>query len=327
MSCAARSVVCIVTPGTPGANNGNWRTAARWSEMLRDRLEVIVQTGWEGEDASILVALHARRSAASIERFAAAYPGRPIVVVLTGTDLYGDLPTKPEVGASLDHAHRIVVLQDDALRFLEPRWRDKARVVLQSAPALAPAAKARDRLDCVVVGHLREEKDPRTLFAAMRLVPREAAIRVRHIGAPLDEALAAEARALAHDDMRYTYEGGMTHDVTREAMRQAHLLVHPSIMEGGANVIVEAITAGTAVVASRVSGNVGMLGADYPGLFEARDASGLAGLLVKAWKDAAWRDVLSQACERRAPLFRPEAERAALLEVLEGVIRPRPSPG
>jgi putative glycosyltransferase (TIGR04348 family) len=265
------------------------------------------------------VALHARRSAPSIQRFAAAHPGRPIVVVLTGTDLYRDLPGSAEAAASLDRADRIIVLQEDALARLEPRWRDKARAIFQSAPALAPAAKPADTLECVAVGHLRDVKDPRTLYAAMRLLPREAAIRVRHIGMPLDEALAAEARALARDDPRYTYEGGMAHDATREAMRRTHLLVHPSIIEGGANVIVEAITAGTAVVASRVSGNAGMLGADYPGLFEARDASGLAGLLVKAWKEPAWRAVLWDACARRAALFTPEAERVALVEVLEGV--------
>jgi glycosyltransferase involved in cell wall biosynthesis len=88
------------------------------------------------------------------------------------------------------------------------------------------------------------------------------------------------------------------------------------VVEGGANVIVEAVTAGTAVVASRISGNVGMLGPDYPALFEPRDASALAAFLVKAWKEPAWRDVLWNACAKRAPLFRPEAERAALVEVL-----------
>jgi putative glycosyltransferase (TIGR04348 family) len=327
MPSAARPVVCITTPGTPGANNGNWRTAARWSELLRDRCEVIVQTEWDGKPADILVALHARRSAGSIERFALAHPGRPIVVVLTGTDLYRDLPESGEAIASLDRADRIVVLQDDALRLLEPRWRAKAQVIFQSAAATAPAPEPRDRLECVMVGHLRAEKDPLTLFAAMRHVPREVPIRMRHIGAPLDEALATGARALALEDPRYVYLGGLSHEAARAAMSQANLLVHPSVVEGGANVIVEAITAGTPVIASRISGNVGMLGSDYPGLFEARDARGLAGLLVKAWKEPAWRDVLRDACALREPLFRPEAERAALLKVLTTGDRPLLSRG
>ena len=318
-----RLVVCIVTPGTPAANNGNWRTAARWSELLGDRCQVIVQTEWDGSDADVLIALHARRSAASVRRFAAAHPGRGIGVVLTGTDLYRDLPGRAEAIASLDHARHIVVLQEDALGLLEPRWREKAHTIYQSAPALAPMRKSSERLECVAVGHLRPEKDPDTLFRAMRLLPGDLPIRMRHIGAPLDEALGAQAIALAHAEPRYVYEGAMTHDVTRQAMREAHLLVHPSIMEGGANVIVEAITAGTAVLASRMSGNVGMLGAGYPGYFATRDASGLAALLVKAWKDPSWRAVLEEACASRAALFRPEAERQALVSLVDALAAAR----
>jgi putative glycosyltransferase (TIGR04348 family) len=317
MASTDRLVVCIVTPGTPAANNGNWRTAARWSELLGDRCRVIVQTEWDATAPDVLIALHARRSAASVRRFAAAFPGRGIGVVLTGTDLYRDLPESTEAGATLDRADRIVVLQEDALRLLEPRWREKAEVIFQSAATLPRAGKPNDRLECVAVGHLRAEKDPGTIFAAMRALPRELPLRFRHIGAPLDEALGAQAAALAREDRRYVYEAAMTHDVTRQAMREAHLLVHPSIMEGGANVIVEAITSGTAVIASRMSGNVGMLGADYPGYFETRDASGLADLLVKAWKEPAWRAVLEEACARREPLFRPEAEHRAVRALVE----------
>ena len=319
MPSTDRLVVCIVTPGTPAANNGNWRTAARWSGLLGDRCQVIVQTEWDGSQADVLIALHARRSAGSVRRFAAAYPGRGIGVMLTGTDLYRDLPESAEAIASLDHASCIVVLQDDALGLLEPRWREKARVIYQSAPALAPVRKPDDRLECVAVGHLRAEKDPETLFRAMRLLPGDLPIRLRHIGAPLDEALGAQAIALAQAEPRYVYEGAMTHDVTRQAMREAHLLVHPSIMEGGANVIVEAIAAGTAVLASRMSGNVGMLGTSYPGYFETRDASGLAALLVKAWKQPSWRAVLEEACASRAALFRPEAERQAVVSLVEAL--------
>lgn len=308
-----------MTPGTSAANNGNWRTAARWSGMLDDRCRIIVQTEWDGSEADVLIALHAKRSAASIERFAAAHPGRGIGVVLTGTDLYRDLPGSSEAVASLDRADRIVALQDAALQRLEPRWRAKTQVIFQSAAPLPALARPRDRLDCVAVGHLRAEKDPRTLHAAMRLIPRDVPIHMRHIGAPLDEKLAAEARELARDDSRYVYEGPMTHDVTRRAMQEAHLLVHPSIMEGGANVIVEAIAGGTPVVASRVSGNVGMLGSRYPGLFEPGDASGLASLLARAWKEAGWRDVLGVSCESRAALFRPEAERDSVRSLVEAL--------
>jgi len=43
--------------------------------MLRDRYKVIVQSEWRGEQADAMLALHARRSAASIEAFHQARPG------------------------------------------------------------------------------------------------------------------------------------------------------------------------------------------------------------------------------------------------------------
>jgi putative glycosyltransferase (TIGR04348 family) len=312
MASLAKPVVCIVTPGTRSANNGNWRTAVRWAGMLRDRYRPIVQTAWSGERADVLIALHARRSAESIARFHERAEGRRMAVVLTGTDLYKDLPDSREAAASLDGADRIVVLQDDALRLLPAQWRRKAQVIFQSAPLLATRPKARGRLDCVMVGHLRDEKDPRTLFEAVRRIPRELAIRVRHIGAPLDPALGDAARALAQEDPRYRYVGALPHGLARVAIQRAHVLVHPSVVEGGANVIVEAVTAGTPVIASRISGNVGMLGRDYPGFFAPRDAQALAKRLVQALEEPAALACLRSACARRKRLFRPQAEAAAI---------------
>ena len=280
--------------------------------MLGDHCKVIVQTEWNGKDADILLALHARRSASSVANFSAKHPERPIIVVLTGTDLYKDLPGDQDAIRSLDAARRIVVLQEDAQRMLDPRWREKSRVIVQSARALEPGRKPRDRLDLVAVGHLRMEKDPHTLFAAMERIPRGLPIVLRHIGASLDDALAREARALAKRDPRYRYLGGLPHGVTRTLMKNAHFLVHPSILEGGANVVIESVTAGTPVLASRISGNVGLLGSDYGGYFESRDASGLAGLIVRASGDSKFRTALARQCALRRPLFSPAAEARAL---------------
>ena len=317
MRSAAKPVVCIVTPGTRNANNGNWRTAVRWAELLRDRYRVIVQTAWDGTAAAAVIALHARRSADSIARFHDAADRGGLAVVLTGTDLYRDLPQSAAAASSLDMADRIVVLQDDAQRLLGPAWRAKSQVIFQSARPLAARRKPPDRLDCVVVGHLRDEKDPLTLFRALAEVPETIPIRLRHIGAALDAKLTQAARDLASRDPRYRYAGALPHGLTRAAIARAHLLVHPSVVEGGANVIVEAITSHTPVVASRISGNVGMLGADYPGYFEPRDASGLASRLVRAWENHAWLRGLGAACGARRPLFQPAAERRALRALVE----------
>jgi putative glycosyltransferase (TIGR04348 family) len=258
-----------------------------------------------------LIALHAHRSAASIAQFRSASQGR-IGVVLTGTDLYRDLPDSPDAIASLDTADRIVVLQEDAPALLRARWREKAEVIFQSAQPLATQRKKSGRLDCVIVGHLREEKDPRTLFAAVETLPRDLAITFRHIGDALDRELGRAARELARRDPRYRYAGALPRGLARAALKAAHLLIHPSVVEGGANVIVEAITAGTPVIASRISGNVGMLGRDYPGYFEPRDASGLAHRLEQALREPGYLRSLRAACGERAALFRPAAEARAV---------------
>ncbi len=281
--------------------------------MLRDRYRPIVQTAWEGERADALIALHARRSAESIARFAAEAGPRRMAVVLTGTDLYKDLPAgNREAARSLDLADRIVVLQEHALGALEPSWRNKADVIFQSAPLLARRARPAGRLDVIVVGHLRAEKDPATLFAAVRALPAGLPIRIRHVGSALDAELGNQARALERAEPRYRYSGALPHGLARNAIARAHVLVHPSVVEGGANVIVEAVTAGTAVIASRIAGNVGMLGEDYPGYFEPRDAAGLAALLVRALEEPRFAERLRRACVARRPLFRPAAETRAV---------------
>jgi putative glycosyltransferase (TIGR04348 family) len=280
--------------------------------MLRDRYRVIVQTGWKGERADAMIALHARRSAASIAAFHEHSGSAHLAVVLTGTDLYRDLPESAEAAHSLDVARRIVVLQDDGLRFLTPGWRRKAEAIFQSAAPVASRKRPRDRLACVVVGHLREEKDPRTLFRAIERLPADLAIRVDHIGTALELELGREAEDLAARDARYRYLGALPAGRTRAAIAAAHVLIHPSIAEGGANAIAEAVVSGTGVIASRISGNVGMLGRDHPGYFEAGDESGLARRLVQACGDREFRRALLQASARRKALFSGAKEARAV---------------
>ena len=310
-----------MTPGTREANNGNWRTARRWAGFLAGIARPIVQTEWNGEPVDVAIALHARRSAVSIERLKALRPEVPLVLVLSGTDLYRDLPASAEARRSLELADRIVALQEDALAHVPREHRGKCLVIHQSSRRLAAARKPAGRLDCVAVGHLREEKDPRTLGRAISLLDTDLPIRVRHIGAPLDPVLGREARDLMARDARFRWSGAIPHGLARAAIRKAHVLVHPSRMEGGANVIVEAITAGTCVVASRVSGNVGMLGRSYPGYFEAGDAQGLARLLRSLAERPSRLAALKRACAARRSLFTPAREKRALRLLVQGLLR------
>jgi glycosyltransferase involved in cell wall biosynthesis len=91
-------------------------------------------------------------------------------------------------------------------------------------------------------------------------------------------------------------------------------------MEGGAHVVIEAVRSGTPVIASRIDGNLGLLGQAYDGCFAPGDAAGLATLLQQARGDADMLPHLQAQCAARAPLFAPEAEAATLHQLLAGLL-------
>lgn len=315
----------IVTPALADANNGNWQTARRWASMLRPAYRVRLAAGWSGGDESLMIALHARRSAASVAAWRAAAPRRPLVLVLTGTDLYRDIDVDPSAASSLAAADRLVVLNQLGAQRLPPALRGRCRVVLQSCPARQSLAHTDRHLRAVMVGHLRAEKDPQTYFRAARRLAARQDILLDHIGQALDTALGDEARALAQSHPPYRWLGALPHARTRERIQKAHVLVHPSRMEGGAHVVIEAVRSGTPVIASRIDGNVGLLGDDYGGYFPPGDDAALATLLERARDDADMLPVLRQQIARCAPRFAPEAERAALhLIVAELLASPNP---
>ena len=313
-----------MTPALANANNGNWQTAKRWSQMLRTHCRVALLDHWQGEPADVLVALHARKSADSIHRWASCRPRRPLVVVLTGTDLYRDIHVDASARRSLELADRLVVLHEGGIEDLPAPYRAKAGTCYQSTPARLPLAKTGQHLRCVMVGHLREEKAPRTYFEAVRRLGRRHDMWFDHIGAALDPALGAEARDLQRDFPHYRWLGALPHATARDRIQRAHVLVHTSRIEGGAHVVMEAIRSGTPVLATRISGNVGMLGSDYAGYCEPGDADGLAAWIERCRDEPAILAQLSRQCAARAPLFEPERERATLLTLIDDLLeKPR----
>lgn len=313
----------VATPAGAGTRNGNRHTALRWATLLRARgHRVRVALAWNGEPCDALIALHARRSADSIARFAAT--GKPLVVTLTGTDLYRDLPQSAEAKRSLQLADRVIVLQEAALAELDRATRRKARVVYQSADPRVRRAPPADRFRVCVIGHLRAEKDPLRAAMALALVagPR---IQLIHIGAALDPVLGKEAEGWMAREPRYRWLGGLPHGRTLAWLAKSHVLVVSSVMEGGANVIAEAARIGTPVLASRVSGNVGMLGARYPGYYPLGDEAALAALIARAASDRKFLRSLHGALRERRHLFAPAAERRALAVVVDEVLERRSS--
>jgi len=315
--------VVIVTPALRAANNGNWKTAWRWQRHLAERCKVRIVAAWPDAQASgdqLMIALHARRSAASIAAWAAEHPGRGLALALTGTDLYRDIQFDADAQHSLQRAQILITLQEKAPEALPAEVRGKAQVIYQSTSSRRTLEKSDRHLRAVMVGHLREEKSPETLFAVARLLAQRHDIQIDHIGAGLDPALAGAAQATMLAAPRYRWLGGLPHETVRRRIQRAHVLIHASRMEGGAHVIIEAVASGTPVLAARVDGNVGMLGEDYAGYYAWNDAPALADLLLRCRQDADFLSRLLAQCRLRAPLFSPIAERAALRQVVDDLL-------
>jgi putative glycosyltransferase (TIGR04348 family) len=313
--------ILIASPATARENNGNWQTASRWAHFLQPPYEVEVAPSWPGTPApDLMVALHARRSAPALAAFTEACPERPSVLVLTGTDLYRDIDSAPEAQTALEQAHALVLLQPAGLERLPAHLLPKAHVIYQSAPPLEDQApRPRSQPEICMVGHLRAEKDPLTFIRAARLANCPGA-RFVHIGGALDPGLGAAAEAAQHDNPRYRWLGPLDHDAAREQIRRSHAMVIASRMEGGANVIIEAVTCGVPVLASNISGNRGMLGDDYAGYFALGDAPALARLVERSVREPDFYALLLRQCAARAPLFHPAAEQALLRDLVDNLL-------
>ena len=301
--CAAelgRMKIGIVTPAPPDSRHGNRITALRWATILR-RLgnHVSILQTYDGKPYDLLIALHARKSYSSIIKFRQQHLVAPIVVALTGTDLYRDIRANHTAQASLDIATRIVALQPKAIKELRPSWRKKTRVIYQSvedgqalngtsggsAKARAksePSKRSNGSFDVAVIGHLRAVKDPFRAAMAARMLPDSSRVRVLQIGGAMTKGMANRARREMIINERYQWLGEQSQSRVRHILKKSSLCVLSSRMEGGANVLSEAIAASVPILASRIDGNVGILGAHYPGYFEVGDTRQLARLLTRA---------------------------------------------
>jgi len=309
--------IALITPYGREHRNGNWHTAARWTRFLREAGHTVrVQVEWDGRPADLMLALHARRSFASIHAFAERFPTRPLLLALTGTDLYRDIHENRDAQRALDLAHRIIVLQERGVDELAAHLAAKTRVIYQSAPDIARQAPPANTFEVLVIGHLRTEKDPFRVALATAYLPEDSQIQVMHLGGARSEAMAETAELAQIKLPRWHWLGDVPHKTVIKRLARAHLMVISSVMEGGANVICEALAADVPVLASHMPGNIGMLGEDYPGYFPVGDERRLARLMAMAESDPDfYADLLTHARQRRA-LMRPEQEASRLRQAV-----------
>jgi putative glycosyltransferase (TIGR04348 family) len=302
--------ILIVTPAPPGSRKGNRITALRWAGILRDLgHQVGIALEFQQQRCDLLIALHAAKSHESVTRFRRLHPDRPLIVALTGTDLYGDIHTDPRAVESLELADRLIVLQPLGVQELPLHVRNKARVIYQSVQAPARLETPRDGdFEVCVMGHLRPVKDPFRTALAARLVPVSSRIEILHVGAALSDDMAETARAEMASNPRYHWLGEKPRTDALRLLSRCRLLALTSRSEGGANVISEALTVGVPVIASRIPGSVGLLGEEYPGYFPFGDTTQLAALLRRAETDRSFYALLRRSCRRLRGLASPARE-------------------
>jgi putative glycosyltransferase (TIGR04348 family) len=321
-----RMRIAIVTPAPSHSRHGNRITAVRWAKIFR-RLDnrVSILQKYDRKPYDLLVALHARKSHASIINFRRDNPDAPIVVALTGTDLYRDLRSSPQARESLNVAHTIVVLQPKAIEDLRPVWQKKARVIYQSVENNASRSTSKNTtktsasngsFDVCVIGHLRAVKDPFRTIMAARLLPDSSRIRVLQVGGAMTDAMANRARKEMSANKRYRWLGELSKARVRGILAKSRLCVLSSHMEGGANVLSEAIGASVPLLASRVDGNVGILGADYPGYFDVGDTAELTRLLRRAETSPRYLAELMSWSKRLSQLVDPAREEQAWSDLI-----------
>jgi putative glycosyltransferase (TIGR04348 family) len=308
--------ICLLTPAPPGSYHGNRVTAARWADILRELgHEVEVAQDYHGQPADLLVALHARRSAESVRRFRMQHTKVPVVLALTGTDLYPELTNVDQ--SVLEMADRLIVLQRLGVEQLPAHLRGRAHVVHQSVPPLlVGASPPSDYFEVLLLAHLRPVKDPLLAAAAARLLPDDSRVRIRHAGLAMDHELGERAARESHDNPRYHWLGELPRSEALRLLAGSRLLLLTSKHEGGANAISEALAAGVPILGTHIAGTVGILGTDYPGYFPVGNPARLAQLLRHAETHEKWYDELRRRCADLRILVTPERERESWRRLL-----------
>ena len=311
----------IVTPAPPGSLHGNRITAMRWQRILKGLgYQSSITESWSGRPCDLLIALHAKRSHQAIKRFKKSHPTHPVILVMTGTDIYRDLGRTPKVIDSMEMADVIVVLQSKALESLPKRFHKKVTVIYQSISTVARKPPPKGYWLSTLIGHLRPEKDPFCAPRSLDLVPTQSKLKLIHLGKAMSPLMGKHANVMMEHQSRYQWLGELSHGKTLQWLARSNVMVITSRMEGGAHVVSEAIAIGVPVIASDIPGNRGLLGDDYPGYFPVGDIKALSELLYKAESNPKFHQKLNKALLARKKLVQPELEKKSIQVLVESLL-------
>ncbi len=351
--------ILIASPVSANSTRGNRISAIRWTDMLRELGHQVVlkeegemggqsvssadhrsettsvdgqEEGFDEQEFDCLIALHARRSALSVEWFHERFPAGCIVVCLTGTDLHGDLQPSTDDNQSqsqmrhqiavrsLELADRLVLLEPEGLKRIPQKHRAKCQVIFQSAEQSDDRGEPpADHFLVSVIGHLRPIKDPFRVAEAVRSLPETSKISVIQIGDALSAEMKEQAIREQADNPRYHWIGSVSHQEALRVLTQSHLTVLSSFAEGGPSVLSEAIVNHIPVLSSRIDASLGILGSGYQGFFDAGATQELARLLIRAESDSGFLGQLRTEVKSRAGFFKRSAEKAAWSQLLDSL--------
>ncbi len=312
--------IALITPALPYSRAGNRATAIRWKNILLELgHRVDLKTAFTSGQYDAMVALHSWRSAKSIKHFKEQHSEKPLIVALTGTDLYKFIKTHPvQTLHSIKVANALIALHDLAYLAIPNSYRKKISVIYQSAKPITRMGKKNKRnFDVCVIGHLRQEKDPLRAAYAVRDLPENSHIRIKQFGKAHTPEWAKRAQQEMKSNSRYHWYGEVPHWQVRKEYATADLIVLSSRMEGGANVISEVCVAGLPVVASNIVGSIGLLGKNYPGYYAVGHTKSLRRLLLQVETDETLLNILQKACTAKANLFTYEREKNSWKKLLD----------
>lgn len=309
--------VCVASPYPLSELKGNSVTTKRIVEILQEgRIDARGSHLYDGLPADVLISLHAVKGAPAVEEFCEKRPEGRVVVLIAGTDLYDTLPKGSEAGyRALEKADRIVVVQETAVQRLPEIFQEKAVVVPNSLDPISVEANPGESPFIIsVVGHPRPVKRPFLTIESVSKHPEWEDLEVWLIGKALDDESRRKAEEWGEKDARFRWFGGLPREEALKLLAKSNLTVNSSVSEMGANAILEAMTIGVPVLASRVEGNEGLLGEDYPGYFDEDELENVLQAVVDKRVDL--KEWVRLATER-LPLFSRERESACWLELLE----------
>ena len=118
-------------------------------------------------------------------------------------------------------------------------------------------------------------------------------------------------------NFRYRWIGRLTHGATQKRLARSHLTVLSSRVEGAPSVISEAVVNDVPILATRIDASIGLLGGDFPGLFEVGDTKSLARLIELAESESRFYRRLIAAGKRVKGQFCPTTEISSWRKLLK----------